>query len=130
MILLSHKPSIMKPATLTKLLKWTARIWGILAIFLILYFFMTNEADHGIQVPSDEMFTFFLFPVSTITGLLIAFKWEGVGGLISTAGLIALFIMRPGLFWVPLFGLGLFPPGMFFMMYWLTSRKRSPIELR
>jgi len=73
----------MEESTLSKILYWLPRICGIaLAAFFIVFTFLS----HGISIDSlIESSVWLALLVMTI----IAWKWEGVGGLIFiTAGLI------------------------------------------
>ena len=83
---------------------WTARIWG--SVSLLFLFFMVGAhlieaiagsgATNGFNATS-EMLSFLFFPVSTMTGLSLAWKWEGLGGLVALLSMIGLVIVRPDL---------------------------------
>jgi hypothetical protein len=70
------------------------------------------------------MLTFYLcFPVGTMIGLALSWKWEGLGGLITVGAIIGLFAMRPDLIPNLLFiGIGVI--GLLFMVYWVFTRGR------
>ena len=72
------------------LIRWIARIWGTLILAFVLFFILAlifgeDESGKGI-FSTSEVITFIFFPISTVIGLTIAFKWEGLGGLITTLG--------------------------------------------
>ncbi|MCM8571124.1 hypothetical protein NE848_17140 [Gramella jeungdoensis] len=110
---------------LNRSILWIARGWGgiILAFvlfFLIAHIFGNEEGGTGFSDTRD-IITFILFPVSTIIGLAIAYKWEGLGGLISSlAILIAMFINEVIDF---KFLLTIFPPGFLYLVYWFMERR-------
>ncbi|MCJ7773898.1 MAG: hypothetical protein MUP22_12295, partial [Desulfobacterales bacterium] len=52
----------------------------------------------------------------------IALKWEGLGGLITTVGIIGFFILRFDLISDPFFICGIAPPGVLYLVYWYLSK--------
>jgi len=115
-----------KPVVL--IILWIARIWGSISLAFMLFFVgahligtLTAAGEPMRKFGSvPEMISFAFFPVFTIIGLGLAFKWEGFGGLVSTAGIIGFHILRPEL----LFNLmidGLAFPGLLYILYWFLS---------
>lgn len=101
-----------------------ARITGSLILAFVLFFVLAHifgeeESGSGFKNTSEAI-TFIFFPVSTVLGLGLALKWEGLGGLIVILGMIGLFIIRPDLLG-PLFLIPLIPGGLY-SSYWLLSR--------
>lgn len=83
------------------IIHWLARVLGTLTIVSLL-FIVYNEffgsKGVGLEIPSSEdLLGLICFPVSTIIGLAIAYKWEGIGGIITVIGMISLQIIRPDL---------------------------------
>ena len=123
----------MKNQKLTDSVRWTARISGSLLLAFGLFFLLANifgqdELGGGIR-DSKEMVIFLLFPMSTILGLALAWKWEGLGGIITTAGMIWFFILRPELisnFYmvIPII------PGLLFIAYWLMAKNKMSNKTR
>jgi len=114
-------------ATIIRLI---ARIWGSLILLFLLFFvgahiFGPEGAGDGGFNSTGEMLTFyFFFPVGTMIGLAIAWKWEGLGGLITVGAIIGLFIVRPDLIPHPFFiGMGII--GLLFLAYWILNRGRQ-----
>ncbi|MCK5103502.1 MAG: hypothetical protein KAQ79_02560 [Cyclobacteriaceae bacterium] len=118
-------------ATIIRLI---ARIWGSLILLFLLFFvgghvfvalFGPEGSSDGGFNSTGEMLTFyFFFPVGTMIGLAIAWKWEGLGGLITVGAIIGLFIMRPDLILHPFFiGMGII--GLLFIVYWVLTRGRQ-----
>lgn len=121
-------------ATIIRLI---ARIWGSLILLFLLFFVgahifgQEGSGDGGFK-STGELLTFFLFfPVGTMIGLAIAWKWEGLGGSITTGAIIGLFIMRPDLIPNPSFigigdfGIGIGVIGLLFLTYWALNRGRQ-----
>ena len=73
---------------------------------------------------AKEMLIFFCFPISTIAGLALAWKREGLGGAITILGMLVLFVLRPDLLSAR-FILILSAPGFLFLFYWFQSEKRQ-----
>jgi len=111
----------------TKTIIWIARIWSALILafvlfFLLAYIFGNDESGEGFRSVS-EIVQFICFPVSTVVGLSIALKFEGLGGFITVIGMIILFILRPDLIFNPLAIMII--PGLLFITYWYLSRNKS-----
>ena len=76
------------------LLLWTARILGSLILAFVLFFLVAHlfgdeESNAGFSSTRD-IISFAFFPIATVLGLALAWKWEGVGGGISTLGFLGL----------------------------------------
>ena len=105
---------------------WAARISGSLILIFILFFlfahiFGEDESGEGFR-NAKEVTIFLFFPISTVVGLSLALKWEGLGGIITTLGIIGLFFLRPDL----LNGLHIavpIIPGILYITYWLMTKK-------
>ena len=107
-------------------IRWIARIWGSLILAFVLFFvlgsiFGHEESGGGFENTS-EVITFIFFPISSIIGLGIALKWEGLGGLITIGGIIGLFVMRPDLISNLYLITGITPPGILYILYWYLSK--------
>lgn len=79
---------------------WLARLLGSVTIAFLL--FMTigellSTDSKTLMIKTSDAIALLLFPVSTIIGLLIAFRWKGIGGLITVGSMIILHIIRPDL---------------------------------
>lgn len=113
------------------LIRWIARIWGTLILAFVLFFVLAHifgdEESGGFQGTS-EIITFIFFPVSSVIGLSIAWKWEGLGGLITTLGIIGLFIMRFDLISNLYIIVGIAPPGILYVLYWYLTKGQSEID--
>ena len=83
------------------IVRWVARILGSLILAFVLFFLLAqifgeDESGNGFQ-NTKEVISFLFFPISTLIGLSLAFKWEGLGGIITIVGMTGLFVIRPDL---------------------------------
>jgi len=108
------------------IIRWIARIWGTLSLLFLLlmigaHIFGNQEPEGAGFRSSSELLSFIFFPVCTVIGLLLAWRWDGLGGVITVGAIIGFHIIRPDL----LFNLmidGLAAPGLLFLAYWLLMR--------
>jgi hypothetical protein len=108
------------------IIRWLARIIGTLSVAVVLFLMVAESVEKGrIAIDSDRIpMTAFLF--LAFIGLIIAWKWEGLGGAMALGGLIAFNILAPagpkgGLFVVTgLYGL----PALLFIFCWWQTRKQ------
>jgi len=110
------------------IIRWIARIWGGTSL-LFLIFMVGAHLIGAISGTSDgtgfsstsEMISFLFFPISIMIGLGLAWKWDGLGGLITILGIVGFHIIRPDLILDPMID-GLAAPGIFFIIYWLITK--------
>ena len=111
---------------IANIIRWIARIWGTLVLSFALFFVLApifgGEESGEVLRNTSEVITFIFFPVSSVIGLSLALKWEGLGGLITTAGIIGLFITRFDLISELYFIAGIAPPGIMYLPYWFLSK--------
>ena len=110
----------------TSSILWIARITGSLILafvllFILAYLFGEDESGNGFQ-NTKEVISFIFFPISTIVGLSLAFKWEGFGGLITLIGMLGLFILRPHLLKSLYMAIPVIP-GALYTTYWFLTKK-------
>ena len=112
-----------------KIIRWIARIWGSLILAFVLFFILGHLfGDEGLgleNLSNRDIITFICFPVSSVIGLSIALKNEKIGGFITTLGIIGLLIVRSDLITNPYIIIGIVPPGILYLVYWLLSKKLS-----
>jgi len=109
----------------TRVVRWTARIVSIIVLVFVLFFVIADLLDnYSVEdpLPLLDKVAFIFFPLSTIVGLCMAWRWEGLGGLIIIAGLIGLLTIRPDLLSSPLLLALIAIPGMLFLLYWYLAR--------
>ena len=110
-------------------IKWIARIWSILSLaFLLLFFGASIFSSIGADTFAfKDVFQFVFFPIGLTIGLIIAWKWEGLGGIIAIASIIGFHLQMLVVHGKADFGLFfelLAAPGILFILYWILSRKR------
>src|SRR5271157_2124388 len=82
--------------------RWTALIVGTLLFLLFLAFFFGEGPPHLSSLTSTERLQF-LCIAALFLGLLIAWKWEALRGLLTVAGLVHLVAIDASHFrmWAP-----------------------------
>jgi hypothetical protein len=108
-------------------IRWLARIIGTLSVAVFLIFFIADCVKKGtIAVGGDRIvMTVFMFLI--FGGLLIAWKWERIGGTLALVCLIPFIIFAPttvtqGAILVMTFLYGL--PALLFVFCWWQTRKQ------
>ena len=79
-------------------LKWIARIVGTLLILLLIYLLASYTIGPEKSVPGAAMIA--IVGLWTV-GVAVAWKWEGLGGLVMLTSSLAFFAIRPDLIWPP-----------------------------
>ncbi|MDX2247970.1 MAG: hypothetical protein SF052_14390 [Bacteroidia bacterium] len=96
-----------KSISTPQIIRWSARVWGILSIAFLL--FMIGGHIFGDEPQNfnnnREIVSLIFFPGGILAGLILALKWEKVGGLIAGLSMVVFFIMAPNAlgtvwFWV------------------------------
>jgi len=114
---------------ITQTALWTARISGTSVLAFVL--FMIGAHIFGVQPPSDNepLTTTELLSVicgiGMLIGLAIALFREGLGGLISTLGIIGFFIVRSDLIANPGLEGWFVIPGLLYLIYWYLHSGKS-----
>lgn len=70
-----------------KILRWIARIWSLIVAIVIIMIAVSPDPNSTGQVSSSEIFYLSLYVVSAF-GLLLAWKWELLGSIISLLAVI------------------------------------------
>ena len=112
---------------------WLARIWGTLVLGIILFFlvahlFEMNDSRAAAINDTKDLIIFFFFPILTLTGLALAYKWEGLGGFIASLAIIVAMTLNNTLGLE--FLLLIFPPGFLYLVYWYYSKKERKMQRR
>ena len=79
------------------ILRWIARILGVLYIAFFLLMFIGEELSSNQEsnpIAARELMGL-VFDFVYFVGLIVAWKWEGLGGLIAAIGLVAFAITIP-----------------------------------
>jgi hypothetical protein len=110
-------------------IKWIARIWSILSLaFLLLFFGASIIGSIGKDTfVFKDVFQFVFFPIGLTIGLILAWKREGLGGIIAIGSIVGfhlqMLVKHGNPDFVLLIDL-LAAPGILFILYWILSKKR------
>jgi len=132
-----QKIKVKNKKQITQIIRWFARILGSLSLAFLLFMVgahvlatITGEGETIGKFNSvSEMISFAFFPVSIIIGLGIAWKWEGLGGFITIAGIIGFHLIRPDLIFDLIIN-GLAAPGLLFIIYWFLVKGLNTKKLK
>ena len=116
---------------LSVIIRWSARILSILSIGILLLF-LVGEGDFSqpISLTPREWIGLLFFPLGVVIGMVVAWRWEGIGSAISIGSLLAFYLLHFAM-------MHRFPSGPFFLIFtlpgflfglsWLLSRgKKEP----
>ena len=117
------------PSRLEKILRWFARIWSLLALYAALAVIFTPDPYATEPVPPQDWFLLGLWNIA-ILGLLIAWRWERTGALIT---IFALFLREFSYFslkggwhtYFLIFWAGVLPPALMFLAAWKMKQNRT-----
>ncbi|MGB7723903.1 MAG: hypothetical protein WBL65_28640, partial [Bryobacteraceae bacterium] len=86
--------------------RWTARIAGTLMALFFLAFFIGEGFPNIFRLPWRESLSVLALS-AVVVGLLLAWKWEGLGGAVAVVAMVAFMLLigmrgvAPGLLLVP-----------------------------
>ncbi len=84
-----------------KIIRYSARFLGTLWVLFMAYFvlfYVLGIGGEGMVMKSTaDVITFLVYPMCTLVGLSIAWKWEGVGSAVTVLANIGLLVFRPEL---------------------------------
>lgn len=108
-------------------IRWIARIWSILVFVFSLARIFLPDPYATEPVPPSDWFLLSLWGVA-ILGLLIAWRWEFIGGIITIATMFfreLVWVVLKGSWWVNFLILWVFivPPAVLFLVAWGLGRK-------
>lgn len=112
----------------TRTLRWTARIWSLASILFLLFIFIGESISNPILPQGTEWIMMLFFPVGVLAGLLISWRNERIGGLLTIASLIAFYIVEwaatGNLAGGPWFALVAFPGLLFTIIGFIAPEQR------
>ena len=122
----------MERERIQRIISVIARITGSLVLLFLLYFLighLLSDQDNLKGFGStEEVLTFICFPVLTILGLIIAYRYEGTGALVVLLGFVGLLLLGSDVLLSPLMAI-MFIPGFLYAVSWILSRKRANKEM-
>jgi len=111
-----------KTSALAATLRWLARILSIISIGLVIMLAL-GEGLNPLQLTLRE-WVLFLFLLGILLGMIVAWRWEGLGGGITVGSLAAFYLAHrlfsPGFPRGPWF-LIIATPGFLFLLCWLWT---------
>ena len=93
--------------------RWLARGWAVLSIGLVLAF-LVGEGFHPSQVQAREWLGLIFFPIGICVGMIVAWRHELLGGVITVASLAVFYVIH-------LATSGIFPKGWAFLAFALPG---------
>jgi hypothetical protein len=112
---------------LTIVMRWLARLGSLISVVLLLLF-LFGEGFTPSELTFAEWIGLLFFPGGVTVGMLLAWRWETLGGVITLLSLLGFYMVLysdkgrfPEGFWFALFAL----PGLIFLICGLRSRKQT-----
>jgi len=96
---------------LTLVIRWMARAWSIVSIGFVLLMVMGEVVHPHAPAPTGfrDLLGLFFFPFGVCLGMVMAWRWEGLGGGIAVGSLLAFYAA------LRIMG-GRFPRGPYFVL--------------
>ena len=104
-------------------LRIITKFWSFLSITFISFFLIAHLFDNefGTFNSTNEFILFLFFPIGITLGMIISWKWEGIGGLITTMSIILFHIIGRD-YTLNIYIDGLSFPGILFLLCWVWKR--------
>ena len=118
-----------KPGRATLIIRWIARGWSILSMGFVALILVGEVVFPHAPLPTPrDLIGLFLFPFGVCVGMILAWRWEGLGGSITVGSLIAFYaalrIMNGRFPRGPYFAL-VSAPGALFLISWAITRAQK-----
>ena len=119
-----------KPPIMVLTIRWIARVWSIASIGLVLLIAVGELIYPHAPAPAAfrDLVGLFFFPFGTCVGMILAWRWEGLGGGITVGSLLAFYAalrVMDGRFprgpWFALIA----APGILFLLSWAITLARA-----
>lgn len=104
-------------------LEWVARGASIASITLLILIFLGETFNP--QVSFQEWIGLLFFPIGVVVGMIIAWRREAVGGILTVLSLLGFYVVYGYLFRNHIGGwafVAFAAPGFLFLVHWLLSR--------
>ncbi len=116
-----------------QVIRWIARVWGTTVMVFVLFFFLAHlfgdsEVDDDYILSTSDLLSFVFMISATVVGFGLAWKWEGIGCLVTLVSLIGLAIVRVDLFQTLNLISLVVVPALLYGLYWLMNRTPSNIQ--
>ncbi len=107
-------------------ISWIARLWSITSLGFVLFLLAGEFIDPHSAAPATlrAWLGLFLFPFGVCLGMIVAWRWEGLGGGITLGSLVAFYavcrILDGNFPRGPWFAI-IAAPGILFLLGWLRA---------
>ena len=122
---------------LVAILRWIGRIWGLGLLALAIIMIVTPDPYARADIALGEYLIPGFLVGGAVVGSLVAWRWEGLGGVLVIGGWLAAILWDHVIYdrWLParvvaMTGLLFTTPGWMFLLCWFLSRKASYPEDR
>ena len=116
-----HVPyHVSAPPPADVIVRWTARFWSMATIGFVVAFII----GEGLNPSSlHEWIGLAFFPLGISVGMIVAWRYEGAGGIITVASLLAFYVVSlVSTGHLPGWGFPVFAaPGFLFLLAWALS---------
>jgi hypothetical protein len=116
-------------------LRWMAKVWSIASIGFLLLMFIGSGLEEGFnpaQFAFRDLVGLFFFPFGVGLGMIVAWRWEGLGGAITVGSLLAfcaaLRVLDGRFPRGPWFALVAAPGVLFLVCWWLSRHLRAAVS--
>jgi hypothetical protein len=112
-------------------IRWTARIIGTLFVIIYLAFFIPDAVQKGRNAVASDRIPMTIFLFLSFVGLIMAWKWEGTGGILALGSIIVFTILgfqseiKPGAT-ILICAMYALPAFLFLLYWWQTRRQNHP----
>jgi hypothetical protein len=114
----------------SSVLRWTARVIGTLFVGFFLALFIPEWVQKGAFPATSDRLLMTIVLFMAFAGLLVAWKWEGIGGIVALASIIVFTALglrtdaKPGgiMLVCAMYAL----PAALFLLSWHTRRHATP----
>ena len=100
-----------KPPMPVRAIRWTARVWSIASLGFVLLMAVGELLHPHAAAPATvrDLVGLLLFPGGVCVGMVLAWRWEGLGGGVTVGSLLAFYA------WLRILD-GRFPRGPYFAL--------------
>ena len=102
-----------KQNRLVVMLRWLARAGSLVSVFFLLLFLFGEEMVIS-KISFVEWIGLLFFPIGVTVGMLLAWRWETLGGAVTVLSLLAFYGVMYS-------DRGYFPEGIWFMLFALPA---------
>lgn len=117
--------SIGQRRSAVSVVRWTARLWSLASVALVLGFIVGEGLNPSGR---NEWLGFLFFPFGICAGMILAWRREAAGGMVTVGCLGAFYVLRfatAGVFPQGWAWLAFAAPGFLFLLAWFLSRPAS-----